>query len=122
MVACTVVSTEFERCVRCDVDLCVTSVEVPVSVYGLMHLVAYYSSYVRLARAVMWILRLVRALHWRAIHSAATIRLRSVCYPEDGLGPHELAWTRTHLVRFVQCDMFGHVYEYIKKIRLLDGL
>ena len=62
MVPHSAVSTEFERYVPCDVDLCVASVEAPVSVYGLSHLVVYYSSYVHLAQAVMWILRLVRDL------------------------------------------------------------
>ena len=81
---CLVLSTEFERHAACDVNLCVSSVDALVSVYGLLRLVAYYSLYVRLAWAVTWILRLVRALHWRTVHSAGALRLWSAHYPEDG--------------------------------------
>ena len=52
----------FERRVPCDVDLCVASIEASFRVYGLSRLVVYYSWYVHLAWAVVWILRLVRAL------------------------------------------------------------
>ena len=56
-----VVPPEFKRHVPCEVELCVVSVGVPVSVYGFLCLIAYYSSYVCLSRTVMWIVRLVSA-------------------------------------------------------------
>ena len=65
-------------------EMCAVVVRVAVDGCGLARLIAYFYSYVHLTQAVAWILQLVRALRWRAVHSVHTLRLLSAHFPEDG--------------------------------------